>query len=318
MLHHERSYQRELHLNVNGGIGNRFVTLFTAIRLLDQRYYDKLYVYWSIDNACMVYLSDLFNIRSERIIELHVNHEGVNFDQASKTQKHTTSNSGLLILDNADQVYLNTTCPIGKQGDEADVQWLFDMRNCLHSYLEVKQEFLQKATLIALPHKIEKTMIGVHCRRSDSGLVEIAALFPQNIAEISAKYKKSVDLYVLEYMKNNGIVDLPKYLASEDMNTKAFMKHHAKNTITQEIKSEVKMLYDIKSNWQEDQFEKTHYWWMAVRSKDSICEAFIDWINLSRCGTVYTDYQSTFAISAAYYENVNVVNIGRPMLPDYK
>lgn len=320
MLHHERLNQRELHLNVNGGIGNRFVTLFTAIRLLDQRYYDKLYVYWLIDNTCMAYLSDLFYIRSERIIELRVNHEGASFIQASKTQKHTTStsNSWLLILDNADKVFLNTTCPIGKLGDEADAQWLLEMRNCLPLYLEIKQEFLLKATLIVLPHKIEKTTIGIHCRRSDSGLVEIAAQFPQDIAEISAQYKQSLDIYVLEYMKNNGIVDLPKYLASEDVNTKAFMMCHTKNTITQEIKSEVKMLYDIKPNWQEYQFDKTHYWWMTVRSRDSIYEAFVDWINLSKCGTIYTDYPSTFAASATFYTNVNVVNIGRPMLPNYK
>jgi hypothetical protein len=314
MLHHERSNQKELHLNVNGGIGNRFVSLFTAIRLLDQRYFDLLYVYWPVDNACMAYLSDLFYIRSERIIELRKNHEGASFIKASKTQKHVTSNSWLLILDNADQVFLNTTCPIGKPGDEADTKWLLEMPDCLPLYLEIKQEFLLKATLIALPHKIEPTTIGIHCRRSDSGLVEIAALFPQDIAKISAKYKQSVDLYVLEYMRNNGIVDLPKYLASEDKNTKAFMKHHTKNTIMQEIKSEVKMLYDIKSNWQEDQFDKTHYWWMTVRSRDSIYEAFVDWINLSRCGTIYTDYSSTFAASATFYTNVNVVNIGRPML----
>ena len=78
------------------------------------------------------------------------------------------------------------------------------------------------------------------------------------------------------------------------------------------------MLYEIKPYWQEDQLEKKRYWWMTVRSKDSIYEAFVDWINLSKCGTIYTDYPSNFAISAAYYANVNVINIGRPMLPDHK
>jgi len=266
----------------------------------------------------MVHLSDLFHIRSNRIVELYKNQVGTKFVEAAKIQKHVTSNSGLLILDNADLVYLTTTWPLGKKGDEADAQWLFEMRDCLPLYLEIKQEFLLKAIPISLPHKIDKTTIGIHCRRSDSGLDQIAAQFPQDIANISAKYKQSVDLYVLEYMKNNGIVDRLKYLASEDINTKAFMKHHTKNTIMQDIISEVKMLYDIKSNWQEDQLEKKRYWWMTVRSKDSIYEAFVDWINLSKCGTIYTDYPSNFAISAAYYANVNVINIGRPMLPDHK
>jgi hypothetical protein len=313
MLHHERSNQRELHLNVNGGIGNRFVSLFTAIRLLDQQYYDYLYVYWLIDNSCMVHLSDLFHIKSNRIIEMRANLEGANFVKARKTQKHVPNESGLLILDQADQIYLNTTSPLGKERDEANEQWLSEMRQCLYKYLEIKQEFVMQVSL----YNIDKATIGIHCRRSDSGLVEIAAKYPQDIKEISAKYKLSVDLYVLEYMTKNGIRNQCKYLSSEDINTKAFMMHHTENTILQETKAEVKMLYDIKSNWQDDQYETTHYWWMTVRSKASIHEAFVDWINLARCGTIYTDYPSNFAISAAYYTSVNVIDIGRPIL-DHK
>ena len=313
MLHHERSNQRELHLNVNGGIGNRFVSLFTAIRLLDQQYYDYLYVYWLIDNSCMVHLSDLFHIKSNRIIEMRANQEGANFVKARKTQKHVPNESGLLILDQADQIYLNTTSPLGKERDEANEQWLSEMRQCLYKYLEIKQEFMTQVSL----YDIDKATIGIHCRRSDSGLVEIAVKYPQDIKEISAKYKLSVDLYVLEYMTKNGIRNQCKYLSSEDINTKAFMMHNTENTILQETKAEVKMLYDIKSNWQDDQYEKTHYWWMTVRSKASIHEAFVDWINLSRSGIIYTDYPSNFAISAAYYTSVNVIDIGRPIL-DHK
>ena len=313
MLHHERLNQRELHLNVNGGIGNRFISLFTAIRLLDQRYYDSLYVYWLIDNSCMVHLSDLFHIKSNRIIEMRANQEGANFVKALKTQKHVPNQSGLLILDQSDQIYLDTTLPLGKEGDEANEQWLSEMRQSLYQYLEIKQKFITQAA----QYNIDKTTIGIHCRRSDSGLVEIAAIYPQDIKEISAKYKLSVDLYVLEYMTKNGIRNQCKYLSSEDSNTKVFMMHNTENTILQETKAEVKMLYDIKSNWQDDQYKKTHCWWMTFRSKASIYEAFVDWINLSRCGAVYTDYPSNFAISAAYYTSVNVIDIGRPVL-DHK
>lgn len=272
-----------LYLQLSSGIGNRIPPILFAARLLHIGRINKVIIIWNQANCSQFDLTDLFNIKSDKIEiidkapELTLSSQEYRPAKISWWQYYTPGQPCFSIYPIIDKSDINIS------NDEIIKQ----MWKAYPNYLEIKPELLQEANNFP----ISNDHIGIHCRRTDVYLNEIRKI---NCDDLLLKLARLQDRMSISALKRILKPSDKVFVASDDKLTKEHYQKELPNAIVRNT-TLPKGMWEIHSNAQ-----KFGRWGQVYRSNKHIVESFIELLILARCNKIITDYSSTYALTAYY------------------
>lgn len=270
----------------DGGIGNRMNSLIAGLILahvLDR----KPTLYWPLNNWCECPFDELFEsnleVSQENINEVFAK----NIDSYFMVISNPTVNQSIKYLDfSSSSIDFLKTCDKNLVYMNNKIPDMFQKNDCYRvlSNLDIRKEILIRANKFIHEHNINNQVIAVHIRLTDN--------------------TKQIDVnQVFEQLSQNNKIRY--FVCSDDQDTEIKFSQLS-NVIIHNKTNFVEKLID--GTWNETITDKEGrtFNFNVNRPKDSIIEALIDVLILSRCDLSNKKAKSTFYNLAKLYSGVKL------------
>lgn len=270
----------------DGGIGNRMNSLIAGL-ILAKNLNKNPIIYWPLNNWCECPFDDLFDtdleVSQENINEVFCKNLNSYFMVISNPTVYQSikylefSNNSIEFLKTCNEnfVYMNNKLP--------DMFLKADCYKIL-SNLSIKKEILDKANKFILENNINNQVVAVHIRLTDNTKqVNVDQVFDQISQNKQIRY----------------------FVCSDDQDTEIKFSQlpnvviHNKNNFVEKL---------VDGSWNETITDKEGrtFNFNVNRPKDSIIEALIDVLILSKCNLSNKQAKSTFYQLAKLYSGVRL------------
>lgn len=276
----------KIYIYCDGGFGNRFNVLSFGLYLSKKHFYDPI-VIWPSNNWCGADFDDLFEMdvpfercRGELNFDGTFNlvHEN-QFGLSTFTSIHSINDIQDIknISGNKDILYFNNLIPWNLVQDSET------FKNVIKS-IKFKDELINKSNEI-IKHSVKgDEFYGIHIRKTDFGE-------RSNLAEIN----------LLNLVKQNKSKKF--FICSDDETTENLFLQN-ENVFRNEKQSYVKKL--INGDWNNSIVDSNNNQFMfnVDRSKESVMQAIVDLLILSKSTIISPDVGSTFMHTAKLIRNI--------------
>lgn len=259
-----------------GGLGNRLLAVFSAIRHVVEGRFNSATICWLKDIECGIDLDELFTINLPNIHIIghrHLLPEKMTLHELVKKGENVFLEACYLFDIMGEQLCIN----------DRHLEWY---KNNIDLFIKI----LIKCVPLDLTSDLS-TIIGVHCRRSDWGL------YNDN--------QQIIDNHELLIDRLNS--DFASYLKAINVN-KFFLATDCKKTL-ELLKSQNDILYQDKCH-----YPPYHIWNGIGRDRQVMIESFVDMILLSKCARIISDSYSTFSLAASILGNIDRLIWNRTVL----
>lgn len=278
--------QSTISILCDGGIGNRMNSLIAGL-ILAKNLNKNPIIYWPLNNWCECPFDDLFDtdleVSQENINEVFCKNLNSYFMVISNPTVYQSikylefSNNSIEFLKTCNEnfVYMNNKLP--------DMFLKADCYKIL-SNLSIKKEILDKANKFILENNINNQVVAVHIRLTDNTKqVNVDQVFDQISQNKQIRY----------------------FVCSDDQDTEIKFSQlsnvviHNKNNFVEKL---------VDGSWNETITDKEGrtFNFNVNRPKDSIIEALIDVLILSKCNLSNKQAKSTFYQLAKLYSGVRL------------
>lgn len=274
---------RKLIILADGGLGNRLSGLTSGLataRKLDL----PVTISWPANNWCGCYFSDLFavpdlNVDDRNVFAVFEQHQNDSFliheNQTGMNLQHVFdhSQSSLNLLATIDKniVYYHNKVP--PYHSEAEI--IYEL-----AQLPVAGQVMQLVETFCNTHRIDSSVAGLHLRKTENFNLDESTWYQQVLATPQQRYFVCSD----DQLTQDKFVRLPNVVA------------FAKTSYVDKI---------IPGDWYENVKDSdgrpTKY--NINRSRQSVIEAFVDMLILSRCW-IRPTVKSTFSKFARYFAQI--------------
>lgn len=194
------SHSRTILIHAIGGLGNRLLTIFSAIRELEKRRYDTVIIQWDKTFDCNIELNKIIELRSGQILL-----NPPEYMQSSDLPVNTLVNLGgydyfksYRLFDNFDTL-----------NQDEQIYWA---RNNICNYISFKEN---------TPHT---NLIGIHCRRSDWGKGD--ANCDSAMCDEDLEYNHMVLNHLFyDYLVTQSLTDKELFITTDSISTLAFFRY---------------------------------------------------------------------------------------------
>ncbi len=191
---------RTILIHAIGGLGNRLLSIFSAIREVDKHRYDTVIIQWDKTFDCSVELSNIIELKSEQIllnpsrflqspdlpVDIIIDLGGYDYIKSYRLFDSTN------VLDYDEQI-----------------NWA---RENINKYLSFKQK------------TYDTNLIGIHCRRSDWGKSDANcnAVFDDEDLEYN---HMALNHLFYDYLTSQSLIDQELFITTDSISTLAFFRY---------------------------------------------------------------------------------------------
>lgn len=276
---------RKIKILCDGGLGNRLGVLIGGL-ITGEKINAEPVIYWPENSWCGCAFDDLFdtelNFINEDINTLFKNnidnlfmiHENQTNLILKKIYVHSERNVDILSKLNDDIVYYNNSIP-SYYNKSKIIETL--------SSIKIKESIVNEVLNFCKQNNIDENTDGVHFRKTDFTMgINEDKIFKFMISNMNKKY----------------------YICSDDKETEDRFRK-LKNVISYQKTSYVEKLKDGSWNEPTTDLEGRTFNYNVNRPKQSVIEAFIDLLILSRTN-ILVNSLSTFLTFAKYYSKIKL------------
>ena len=268
----------------DGGLGNRLGVLIGGI-ITSKKLNMDYEICWPANSWCGCNFEDLFNI-NKKVIDKNINdlffenldcvfliHENQTKTKLNKVYGHSPQSLDLLKNSEDNIIYYHNQIP--QYYDKSEIIKTL-------SSLEIKKDILNQVKKFSKENDLSNR-IGVHLRRTD---------FLPKVDESS----------VFEGIKNSNNLF---FVCSDDPKTEE--KFSSLMNVVMHRKNHYVEKLNPSSSWNDKttDYEGRDFFFNVKRSSESVIEAFIDMLILSRT-KIHNNTMSTFLTFANHYSNLNL------------